>query len=124
MALERRARHNNEDSSNRQSLLHYMLRVLLAIGILHNTIGANTGASDPKTLNTLIINDQIQSLQLAQSYVDVSGLLKQVQSTANTTDQILGRVITQLSLLSRGLHVPFPLRHVIHVRPSVNNDCP
>ena len=105
MAMERRARRNNGVSPKQQSILHLVLRVILAFGALHQCIGANAGVSDAKTLNALIIDDQIQSLQLAQSYVDVSGLLKQVESTANTTNQILGRLIAQLSLLSHGLRV-------------------
>ena len=102
MALEIRARHNKRGFSKRHSILHDMLRVSLGFGILHQSIGANTGASDAKSLNTLIIDDQIQSLQLAQSYVDVSGLLRQVESTANTTNQVLGEVIARISLVSHG----------------------
>ncbi len=37
------------------------------------------------------INDQIESLRLAQSYANVTGLLNEVVATANSgTDQVLG----------------------------------
>ena len=101
MALKRRARCNNEGLSQRQGIAQHTLRVLLVIGILHQSIGVTTGAGDAKSLNTLIIDDQIQSLQLAQSYLEVSGLLNQLESSANTTNQILGGVIAHISLAYR-----------------------
>ena len=88
MALERSAQRNSGGYPEPHSISHQILGVLLGFVILHQSIGANTGASDAKSLNTLIIDDQIQSLQLAQSYVDVSGLLRQVESSANTTNQV------------------------------------
>lgn len=118
MALERSAQRNSGGYSEPHNISHQILRVLLGFVILHQSIGANTGASDPKSLNTLIIDDQIQSLQLAQSYVDVSGLLRQVESTANTTNQVLGEVIAQISLVSHGLRVPFPLGHCMRMHLS------
>ena len=122
MALEIRARHNKRGFSKRHSILHDMLRVSLGFGILHQSIGANTGASDAKSLNTLIIDDQIQSLQLAQSYVDVSGLLRQVESTANTTNQVLGEVIARISLVSHGLCVPIPSGRCMHALASMGDN--
>ena len=122
MALERSAQRSSGGFSEPHSISHQILRVLLGFVILHQSIGANTGASDAKSLNTLIIDDQIQSLQLAQSYVDVSGLLRQVESTANTTNQVLGKVIVQISLVSHGLRVPFPFGHCMHACASVNDN--
>ena len=122
MALERSAQRTSGGTSEPHSIPHQILSVLLGFVILHQSIGANTGASDAKSLNTLIIDDQIQSLQLAQSYVDVSGLLRQVESTANTTNQVLGKVIAQISLVSHGLRVPFPFGHCMHACASVSDN--
>lgn len=56
--------------------------LVLLLGLLQHSIGANTFNS--------IIDDQIQSLRLAQSYTNVTGLLNEVLATASTNaNQVL-----------------------------------